>query len=315
VEDRRPILVTGGHRSGTGWVGQVLASSPRIAYLWEPFSVRHRPGILDAEFPYWFPYVTAENDGHVKPAVADMLAFRYKPMAELRAARAARDLARLARDWSRFRRYRRRGARPLLKDPIAIFSAEWLAGTFDMRVLVLIRHPAAFAYSLKRLGWRHPFDHFLKQPALMKDVLAPFEGEINAFAREERSVLDQAILLWNVIHHAIRRHRERHPEWLFLRLEDIATDPLASFRTICERFGVREWEAVSRAAALTSRSGPAEGNRPWDVRRDSRASAARWRSRLSPEELERIRTGVSSVAADFYADRDWDLERPATASE
>jgi hypothetical protein len=311
VDDRRPILVTGGHRSGTGWVGQVLAASPRIAYLWEPFSLRHRPGILDAEFPYWFPYVTGENDDHLKAAVADMLAFRYRPLAELRAARAPKDLARLVRDWSRFRWYRRRGARPLLKDPIAIFSAEWLAGTFDMTVLVLIRHPAAFAYSLKRLGWRHPFDHFLKQPALMKDLLAPFEEDIKACATEERSVLDQAILLWNVIHHAIRRYREGHPDWLFLRLEDIAREPMASFRCICEQFGVKEWEAVSHTAASTSSTGPAEGRRPWDVRRDSKASVERWRSRLSPEEIDRIRTGVSSVAASFYTDSDWDGERPS----
>ncbi len=70
----------------------------------------------------------------------------------------------------------RRGATPLVKDPIALFSAEWLAATFDMRVLVMIRHPAAFAASIRRRGWRHRFADFLEQPLLMRDLLGAVRG-------------------------------------------------------------------------------------------------------------------------------------------
>ncbi len=41
------------------------------------------------------------------------------------------------------------GARPLLKDPIAVLSAPWLERTFGMQVVFSVRHPAAFAASLK----------------------------------------------------------------------------------------------------------------------------------------------------------------------
>src|ERR671936_363975 len=95
----RSILVTGSHRSGTGWVGQVLAASPEaVGYVWEPFSVLHRPGTCAARFERWFPYVCAENDAAVRGPVADMLAWRYAAGAELAALRGPKDVARMGRD-------------------------------------------------------------------------------------------------------------------------------------------------------------------------------------------------------------------------
>ena len=119
----------------------------------------------------------------------------------------------------------------MLKDPIALFSSEWLASRFGMDVAVLIRHPAAFTASVKRLHLRHPFDHFLAQPLLMQDWLEPFAGEIERFAAAEQDIVDQGILLWLILHHAIAGFQERHPEWLFVRLEDLS-NPVPEFRQV-----------------------------------------------------------------------------------
>lgn len=43
-------------------------------------------------------------------------------------------------------------SRPLVKDPFALFSAEWFADNFDAEVIVIVRHPAAVVSSIKRLG-------------------------------------------------------------------------------------------------------------------------------------------------------------------
>ena len=224
-----PILVTGSHRSGTGWVGQVLAASPQpLGYVWEPFSILHRPGTCAARFEHWFPYVCAENEADVRGPVAAMLAWRYAYGAELAALRRPKDAARMARDACRFARNRRAGAVPLLKDPIAVFSAEWLADTFSVRPVLLVRHPAAFAASIKRLRLRHPFGHFLAQPLMMRDWLSPYTAELERFAAREQEIVDQAILLWNVIHHAIAAYGTRHPEWPLMRLEDISGAPSSS---------------------------------------------------------------------------------------
>ena len=46
----------------------MLAAGSEVGYIREPFSVLHRPGVLDVRFPYWFPYVCTENEGpYVRP--------------------------------------------------------------------------------------------------------------------------------------------------------------------------------------------------------------------------------------------------------
>jgi hypothetical protein len=286
----------------------MIAASPAppAAYLWEPFSVLHRPGILDVRFPYWFPYVSNENGQPYLKPVQDMLRFRYKSGAELRSVRSPKDAARLVRDRSRFASWRRRNARPLLKDPIAIYSAGWLDDTFDMDVIVLIRHPAAFVNSIVSRRLRHPFDHFLRQPSLMRDVLAPYTAEISRFADVEQPLLEQGILLWNLLHAPIERYRRERPSWMFLRLEDVAAAPDATFRAMYERLGLVYDANVERTVADHSGTeNPAEDADPASHKRDSAASVAAWKRRLAPADVEQIRAGVEPLSNAFYADEDW----------
>jgi len=305
---RRPILVTGLHRTGTGWVSQMLAatSDPSLAYLWEPFSKVHRPGICTATFPYWYPYLTAQDGQRFAGPISDMLAFRYRTGAELRAARSPKDLGRLARDRMQFRRFRRERAVPLLKDPIALFSAPWLADTFDVDVLLLVRHPAAFAHSLQRRDLVHPFEDFLRQPLLMRDLLADYEPDIRKFAADPQPIVDQAILLWNLAHAAIDRFRAERPAWAFARLEDLAGDPIGGYEALYARFGL-SFDEHARATILahTDDSNPVQVESESSVRRNSAESVVAWRSALSAEEIAHIRSGVEEVSSRFYGDEDW----------
>ena len=190
--------------------------------------------------------------------------------------------------------------RPLIKDPIAVFSAPWLARRFETRNVVLIRHPAAFAGSLKERGWTHPFAHFLLQPLLMRDHLEPFAGDILRFAREERDVVDQAALLWKVIYATISRYRERHPDWIYLRHEDLSKDPVEGFRVLFEKVGL-EFSAATERAIVTHSFARTDAG----LRRDSRANIDTWKQRLTGPEIERVRAAVADVSGEFYADREW----------
>ncbi|HUH21151.1 MAG TPA: hypothetical protein VLZ09_04715, partial [Gaiellaceae bacterium] len=55
---KRPILVTGAHRSGTTWVGKMLALAPGVGYVHEPFNPRFSAGRFDR----YFTVVTRENE-------------------------------------------------------------------------------------------------------------------------------------------------------------------------------------------------------------------------------------------------------------
>jgi hypothetical protein len=249
----------------------MIAASPShpIAYLWEPFSPLARPGIRDVPFDAWFAYVCERNQDRYEPGLRDMLAYRYRYAAELRAIRSPKDAGRLVRDAGRFRRFRTQGARPLLKDPIAVFSSEWIADRLGAEVIVLIRHPAAFVNSVVRRELRHPFRDFVDQPLLMDGLLAPFEDDVR-------------------------------------RLEDVAQDPLARFGAMFDHLGL-PFEDEVRATILehSDASNPDQVADMASTKRDSRAAVQAWRRSLSSDDLGRIRGGVEPIAATFYGDEDW----------
>lgn len=303
----KPILVSGSHRSGTTWVGRMIATSPSVGYIHEPFNPLHRPGICTAIFPQWFMYVTEENEAPFYEPLKRMLAFRFSMGAELAALRTARHLGRMGKNWCNFTVNRLRHATPLMKDPIAIFSCEWLARRFDMNVIMMIRHPAAFASSLRRLNWVHDFNGFLRQPLLMRGYLAPFTGEVEEFARNQHDILDQAILLWRMMHHTILHYREAHKDWIFLRHEDISTAPLEHFMYIFKRLNLDFTDKVKATIDdYTNASNPSEAEKGHLLtKRDSKSTIKSWKKKLTEAEIEHIRNQVEDISHAFYSAADW----------
>jgi hypothetical protein len=171
-----------------------------------------------------------------------------------------------------------------------------------------VRHPAAFASSIKLDGWTHPFSHFLDQPALIEDRLQPFRDEIAAFAAEEHDILDQAALLWRLVHSTIADYRSRHPDWLFVRHEDLSRDPTGGFRSLFEALDLRyteEAQEAIRASTSSSNSTDRDANERRFLARNSRANVDNWRHRLTSAEIERVRTRVADVSVLFYGDDEW----------
>jgi hypothetical protein len=302
----RPILITGAHRSGTTWVGKMLALAPGVGYVHEPFSPKTPNGLSPAGFRRYYTVVTTENEGRFRPGLEESLALRYDLGAQLRSARSWRDVARIPRDYRRLREWRRNGRRPLMKDPIALLSAEWLGDAFDMDVVVLIRHPAAFAASLKRLGWNHSFATFFDEHGSLPAVVRPYEAEIREQAHQPGDSLAQAAVLWRLLYGAVDGYRERRPDWTFLRHEDASLEPVATFEQLYDRLGL-ELTPVARAKIEQSSASdnPSEPVTPHAVALDSAASLGRWREQLTSDEVDRLRERTRDVWPSFYAESDW----------
>lgn len=316
MKESKPILVTGAHRSGTTWVGKMIAASPRVYYIQEPFNVDYppRPGISRTRMQYWFTYITEENAHQYYRDLQDTLACRYNVKAECADLHSSRDVLRMGRDSSYTMYSRFTHKSPLVKDPIALFSAEWLAQTFDMDVIVMIRHPAAFASSIKRLNWTHDFTHFLQQPRLMEDYLAPFAAEIADFAAHEHDILEQAALLWNILYARVSHYKRLHNDWIFLRHEDASMDPLHHFASLYTRLGLdfsTGVQTVIREYSDSSNPGETQEKRNAVVntaiidKRDSKAAISSWKKNLSATEISWLRNQVEAIAQEFYSDNDW----------
>ncbi|MFX0022743.1 MAG: sulfotransferase [Candidatus Hermodarchaeota archaeon] len=308
MNSRKPILVSGSHRSGTTWVGKILATSPLVGYIHEPFNIDCRMGICNALFPFWFTYITEENQNLYYNDLKETFAFQYKLINGVKSIRSLKDLGFMLKTYSKFFLYRRKKLRPLIKDPIALFSAEWLVKTFDMDVVILIRHPAAFASSLKRLNWNFPFKHFLKQIRLIEDHLLDFKPEIIRYAESEPTIIDQAILLWRIIHYQIKNYQEKHKDWLFIRHEDLSNDPIREFRSVFKHCDLEYTDKIQDVIKeYSSHSNPKEvpTNQAMSVKRNSRSSILNWKKRLTEPEIEHIKEKTRNIADFFYSETDW----------
>jgi hypothetical protein len=290
-----PILVTGSHRSGSTWVGSILSLAEEVGYIHEPFNTRRRPGICRARFDRWFTYVPAEGGEELEADFGRMLAWRYSFGRDIATARNIRDIRRTVIDGGRFVRNRLRHARPLLKDPIALFSTEWLVARFGVQPVILVRHPAGFASSLKRLGWTFDFRDLTAQPELMQSYLAPFAPELRWRVDDPGDIVDQAILLWRVMYSVVARFRDEHPDWQVVRHEDLVRDPIDSYRALYETLGLTFTASVA-ARIVEPRDGDAAAGR---------GDVPSWKRWLPGDDVARIRGGVADVSAQFYTPDEW----------
>ena len=211
------------------------------------------------------------------------------------------------REFTKFMIFRLLKYRPLIKDPLALFSAEWLVNRFNMQVIFLIRHPAAFAGSLKHARWPHPFGHFLQQPLLMRDHLSAYKDEIEKFTHSKQDIVEQAILLWKIFYGTALNFMHQQKDWLFVRHEDISLDPVARFRDIFQRVNLtfsRRVEKVVIRHSCPERQGTPSDER-FSVERNSKANIWNWKKRLTASEIDRIRIGVEEISDAFYCDEDW----------
>lgn len=301
----QPILITGAHRSGTTWVGRML-TEPQVAYISEPLNVLHRPGVLRTKVKYWYPYICEENESDYLAPFQELLDYRYHIWDEIRSIRFVKDFLRMGRDFKIFYDALEHGQRALLKDPFAVFSIPWFIKRFNFKVVVTVRHPAAFASSLKRLGWNFDFNDLLSQPLLMRDHLEGYRKQMQAIPVDD--VIGQASLLWTMIYHTVHTTRELVPHLLIVRHEDLSRDPISGFRDLYTALDLDfTVQAEKRILNSTSSENPTELSRKkiHSVKLDSRASVENWKKRLTEEESKRIRAVTEEVCALYYPETAW----------
>ena len=306
---RPPILVTGAHRSGTTFLGKMLSIRSEIGYIHEPFNRDHGLEAIDR----WFLYLKEglpEEPAYAR-SIGDLLSGRaaYK-VARPREGAPLRAILRpilkskenvqylLSTKDPRVKRY-------LIKDPIACLSSEYLHRKFQMEVVILIRHPAAFAASLRRMNWRFGFSDFLSQPALMDDHLGAI---LDGHDLQALSQVEEAALLWSCIYSTLTTFAERNPRMIRIRHEDLSYDPCMQFEQVYRRLGITYSEDCRRRIEVhTQASNPAvpvEGD-VHTLMRDSRTNVQRWKKILGPDEIEKIRTLTEDVSSAYYSEDDW----------
>ncbi|WP_340111716.1 sulfotransferase [Maribellus mangrovi] len=295
------ILVTGSHRSGSTWVGSVIRRSKQVYHVHEPFNIStHKESPFP--FKYWFEYVSGESSEDYQRRVIKYIRsysqFKFQDI-----------FVRIFRIKSRktLKKYLLRitgishRRRKLYKDPIALMSAEWLSQELPAQVVVLIRHPAAFVASIKVKDWKFDFTHFLNQEHLMKRYLPNFEIDLQEYSQNEKDIIDQGILMWNIFHSVIIRYmNEYEDQWYFVRHEDLSLDPKHEYEKMFEYLNLRMTRKVQKYIIKSTTS-----KKKSLLKRDSKKNIKSWKQRLTEDEINRIKDGTKLISSMFYSAVDW----------
>lgn len=281
----------------------MLCESGELGYIHEPFCPNRSPGWITQPMPYWYMYISHENGATYESAVERVLEMRYPIATSLAASRRAKDVARQIPEIGRGLRYGVQRLSPLLKDPFALFATEWLADRFGVRPVIMIRKPVAFVSSIRKLNWGFDYErNWLAQDLLIRDHLAHHADSFRGY-RGEVDLVGEGIVMWNVIYDFVARLRERRPEFVFVTYEDLAASPLAGYEDMYARLGL-QWDAMvrDRIAGYSDAQNPKDVSprRRRDIKRNSSAAAETWKTRLAPDEAERVERETAGVAANFY---------------
>lgn len=296
-QPRTPILVTGLHRSGTTWVGRMLAASNAVRYLHEPMNPTDGPRVMRGAIRHAYHYICPENDGDFEPAIRRMFSMRQRVWARIKAPRPAADLRRLVAGgtpvWWKSLHLRRH----LVKDPFALFSAPWFAERMGCRVVVVVRRPEGVIGSLKRMGWTFDHRHLLEQPLLMRDHLEPFRSDLERVAAAPNDVIAQGSLLWRIANQVVESYRRDCPQFHFVTHEELSLNPVAGFARLYDSLqlpftGDVEQRIIAHCgnhnATEVQQREPGYGLAGY-VTVNSQANLHQWKRRLTPDEVSRVR--------------------------
>lgn len=288
-------------------MGKVISTAENTQLFWEPFSPYNLRLYLNLPNKPWFYSVTAEHGIDFKMRMTNLIENKfyknhYNRLSLLLKYKLSPRKFRLLYRLSQKQQF----YKPILKDPIALFSAEWLHDNFCTKNIVIIRHPAGFISSLIKNKWSFDFKNFECQPDLLSNELSKFQNEIRRHSSEEYHILDQGILLWNIIHEYIHRLKLKYPKWYIVKLEDIALHPENQFRQI---FNYLELPMTSKVHEMIGKTTSASNRTERDesvnlVYRNSKRIIDIWKKRLSKS--EQLKIYKNSKWQLFYSQSDWE---------
>jgi hypothetical protein len=277
----------------------------------EPFNpeLSARPErVCDHHFQEWFTYVTMDNEAAYLGPLRRMLNLQHRTLAHLRESRNLGDVIDVAARAARFQLSKLTTRHSIIKDPIALLSSEWIASRFAARVVIIIRHPAAVVSSFARLKFGADLNSLLRQPSLLRDGLHPIEPELRELSDMPTDNIDAIAMLWKSLYFAVLGFQARHPDWLFVRHEDLSRDAMGGFEKICRHVGLSFTGRVRRAVIRSNDPMlPPEVDlkAAFTTRRNAALTLTNWKQRLTTDEIARIRRRVEDVSAHFYSAADW----------
>ena len=252
-----PVFVSGVIRSGTTWLGRLLASCRNTVYFHEPFNP-HSPWNAALPVPNQYLYLDEYNGELYRDLLRALVSlepvFRGERwMAEIVADRREELRRMLEQQDPEFT------VTPIIKDPTALYSSEWLVQCCGARPVFILRHPVTIVQSLVNLGWAENivFGHIRQQARLVRRFYAdtPVAAELAALPDPTLVPLHRAAKFVRFVYFALWRLQRDHPDWLFIKYEDLVRDTEQTLTPLLDALQLapteRTLELISTGASYT----------------------------------------------------------------
>ncbi|MCS3626926.1 hypothetical protein GGP53_000755 [Salinibacter ruber] len=311
MTSQKRVLVTGAMRSGTTFVGNVLSHPQPLFYLHEPFNPTW--GIEGAD--EWLAYVRDEDSEYARRVDRFFdVDFTYKsPIGEGSLKGAIKKVVGGEHYWrGLFYRYvAQHYSGMLVKDPLSVLMSRYMHERYGVAVVALVRHPAAFYYSHKRLGWDFDLSNLREQPHLLNDHL---EQEAHLLEQTDWTYPERLAILWRCVNKVLKDFSDTFAEedtWTLKRHEDICSRPIQEFGDVFRRLSLDFSLSVKQyIRESTSRRNPtsAQNKETHQLQRNSEEVAYYWKQEITPEERDQIRSITEPVSSHFYMGESWNIE-------
>lgn len=257
----KSIMVAGTARSGTTWLGDLIASQLPSRILFEPFNPIK---VQEYKAFSYFQYM--------QPGIENSAFYRF---AEKVFTGEIRDR------WIDHQNERIYSEYRIIKEIRANLALKWLHEKFAMVPIVfLIRHPCAVVSSRMNLDWATDGDMepFLSQPDLVDDYLSPFMHLIrNAKTDEEKHAI-----IW-CISHLVPLKQLKPGEVKIVYYEDLCIQPEIELSEIFDFIGKQQNKPYSGRVDR-----PSTTTRMNSAVITGKNKIARWKSELRPSQSEKI---------------------------
>jgi hypothetical protein len=193
----------------------------------------------------------------------------------------------------------------ILKDPFALYALPWFTRELDTKNLIMIRHPAAFAASLKIKSWDINFHHFLSRKVFTQD-----SPKLNAETIANKSIIEKACIFWNLYHQKVAELQTSTKNDIFLRHEDISLAPLETLSKVISALGIDailppEDVILRYQTKRENNRTVSQSTKVFNLQRDSKANVYYWKQRLTEKEINQVRQLTADVSQHFYLDDEW----------
>lgn len=301
------VFVTGVIRSGTTFVGKVLSLPLQVDYIHEPFGQWCGMPELDQVPP---PYLRPGTNGEQERRYRALLERLFRYDFTLQTSRYAQD------PWLRKVAKRLFGSRgpfylrlaklnpfhtaAVIKDPNGRMLTEYLYREFEVKPVIVVRHPVSLTASLRRVGWWPGVREFARQPALIEDF---FDGEPDFIGRTWSDPVLKSAAHWRATYKVLLAQARTYPEWHVVTHEALSADPVGVFQPLYEALDLPWSRRVERKIRTLTEgaSAQARDGRVQDFRRNSADIFEMRRDSIPKEERRAIFDVVEDVALQVYS--------------